>query len=394
MPIIFIMIVGWLAFNLLCYVWWIPDLAAKPFPAYPIDQHIGTAVYYFAYILSILRLPFAVLPYVIKLGCFLLFRLHYSVGQYAILVEGMRIIGDFANFGLTTILMMQFGLPAWFIVLFAAAESVRLVAEKGQMIVSAVWQQFPHREAAHWLMNYAPDSHWVGRYSSYYGLSDPERMAYILRTLKNFVADNPETSRKLEYVNGFRIISQECGLRAGNVRDVALGVIFIHRKWTNDPWLLVGQALRRAPWMFDPRYLSRPFYYRTQSNRLATLFVLQYARFCPPYALYQIGHEIKAARYDLFYRLIRCFGINVEAKVQADGTAQFDSLICWIDKSSSRLQEINTKHELWSDEEALADIERRIQAGETVTPQEIAVDYTYPMKYVEEVLWGKVCSVR
>jgi hypothetical protein len=394
MVIIFITLVGWMAFNLCCYVGWIPHLSASPCAVNPLGRQLGTALYGLAYLLSLLRLPFAILPYVTKVSSFLLFRLHYDVGQYATLVEAVRIIGDFANFAVTTILMMRFGLPFWLIVLFAASESVRLVAEKGQMIVSALWQQLPHRQAAHWLKLYAPDSLWAGRYYSYYGLSDHERMDYILRTLKHLPAVNPEAGHKLNYVNGFRIVPQECGLRAGKVRDVARGEIFIHRKWTNDPWLLVGQALRRSPWMFDPRYLSRPFYYRTQSNRLATLFVLQHVRFCPPYALYQIGHEIKAARYDLFYRLGRFFRVDFEAKIKADGTAQFDQLIYWLDKSSFPSQENHTKRELWSDKEALADIRRRINAGELLTAQKIAVDYTYPMKYVEEVLWGEVCSVR
>src|SRR5262245_30371060 len=92
----------------------------------------------------------------------------------------------------------------------------------------------------------------------------------------------------------------------------AKGEVFIHRNWTNDPWLLIGQGMRRAPWMFDPRYLRRPFYYRTESNRLATLFVLQHARYSPSYACYQFGHEIKAARYDFVYRCLRWIGLDIE----------------------------------------------------------------------------------
>src|SRR5215213_343227 len=102
MLIIFITLVGWMAFNLCCYVCWIPHLSASPCAVNPLERQLGTALYGLAYLLSLLRLPFAILPYVTKVISFLLFRLHYDVGQYAILVEEVRIIGDFANFVVTT----------------------------------------------------------------------------------------------------------------------------------------------------------------------------------------------------------------------------------------------------------------------------------------------------
>src|SRR5207249_4390032 len=90
------------------------------------------------------------------------------------------------------------------------------------------------------------------RYCRYYTLSDLERMEYVLGTLRRRAACDKDMAERLEYVRAFRIIPQRCGLRSGRVRDVARGEVFIHRVWTNDPWLLVGMAIRRAPWMFDP----------------------------------------------------------------------------------------------------------------------------------------------
>ena len=317
-------------------------------------------------------------------------RAHYHVGRYDTVIEAIRIIGDVINFVVTSALMMRLGVPLWCVSLAVSAEFIRLLAEKGQMIISAVWQQLPHRLVAHFMATHAPSWRWLHRYCTYYILDDEGRLEYVLRTLKHNAQNDSEFAHKLAYVNEFQVVSHDIGLRAGAVRDVAGGAIFIHRAWTNDPWLLMGQAIRRSPWMFDPRYLTRPFYYRTHSNRLATLLVLRHARHCPPYALYQFGHEIKAARYDLFYRLVRRLGLDVEGKVGADGTAQFDSLLHWIGVLVGRVQESNPRRELWADDEALTDIACRIRAGEMLTPQIIAADYTYPMKYVDEVLWAKV----
>jgi hypothetical protein len=173
------------------------------------------------------------------------------------------------------------------------------------------------------------------------------------------------------------------------VRDVARGEVFIHRRWTNDPWLLIGQALRRTPWFFDPRYLRRPFYYRTEANRLVTRFVLCHARHAWPYALFQFGHEIKAARHDAFYRVLRRVGANVEAKVCADGTFRFEPLMGWLEAHARRAVVLQPPP-LWSDDEVIADIVRQGKAGERLTAFDVAARYTYPLKYVEEVLLPKI----
>jgi len=209
-------------------------------------------------------------------------------------------------------------------------------------------------------------------------------MRTLLHTLKCRAAWDTDLSNRLDFMQAFRIVPLEYGLRGGHVRDVALGEVFIHRIWTNDPWLLVGMALRRAPWMFDPRYLRRPFYYMTEANRLATLLVLEHACYSPPYAIFQCGHEIRVARLHFFYGVLRWLGLDVEEKVAADGTFQFDQFIFWLTRRLG--QDAPAKGYLCTDAEAIQDIQQHWKAGETPSAREIAVRYTYPMKYVEEVL--------
>ena len=101
-------------------------------------------------------------------------------------------------------------------------------------------------------------------------LASAQRLHCLIQLLKTRAASNPATALKLDYFQAFRVVPHTVRLRLGQVRDVAQGEVFIHARWVNDPWLLIGQALRRSPWLFDPRYLRRPFYYRTEANRLAT----------------------------------------------------------------------------------------------------------------------------
>jgi hypothetical protein len=271
------------------------------------------------------------------------------------------------------------------------AEAIRLFAEKGQMVFSASWQSLPHRHLAKWLSKKPLLNTHILSYCQYYALDDKERIAYILDTLRAYAAANPDTSARLAYLSTLHITHQAYGMRGGHVRDVARGEVFIHQSWTSDPWLLIGQALRRAPWMFDPRYLQRPFYYRSQSNRLATLFVLSNLRYCPTYALYQFGHEIKAARYDFFYRALRWFKFDIEPQIQADGTFPFDQFFGYIECKLGKIQPARP-NPLWSDQDVIADVRRRTTGGEYLSTLDIAVEYTYPLKYVEEVLIGSIQS--
>jgi hypothetical protein len=119
--------------------------------------------------------------------------------------------------------------------------------------------------------------------------------------------------------------------------------------------------------------------------------VLSHARYCPTYALYQFGHEIKAARYDFFYRVLRCLHLDIEPKVQADGAFPFEQDISWLKWllfGTPRAKQ----PPLWRDEDAIIDIRHRMAHGEKLQALDIALQYTYPLKYVEEVLVGLISS--
>ena len=80
-----------------CYAWFTPERTPQPLPFTRFDKWFAWFLYGSAYILSLLRLPFALLPYCIKLLRFLFFKQHYQVSDYHILIEGLRIAGDIAN---------------------------------------------------------------------------------------------------------------------------------------------------------------------------------------------------------------------------------------------------------------------------------------------------------
>jgi hypothetical protein len=125
---------------------------------------------------------------------------------------------------------------------------------------------------------------------------------------------------------------------------------------------------------------------------LATLFVLEHARYSPPYAIFQFGHEIRVARLHLFYGLLRLVGADVEEKVSADGTFQFDQFIIYL---ARRLGDHRPKQRyLYADDEVAEDILCGYHENETITAEEVASCYTYPVKYVQEVLLEKIEATR
>src|SRR5262249_17723071 len=138
------------------------------------------------------------------------------------------------------------------------------------------------------------------------------------------------------------------------------------------------------------RYLRRPFRYRSQSNRLATLFVLGHARYCPTYAVYQFGHEIKAARYDFFYRVLRWLHVDIEPFVLPDGSYPFDPGIGWLKAILFGIGGAR-QQPLWHDDAVIEDILRRTAQGECPTALDVARQYSYPLTYVENVLMSKLC---
>jgi len=392
-----------IAIQLALYTLWLPDPFDGPIEPHPLDRHLGTALHIAAYALSVMRLPLCVAPYLAKLFVHLALKASYTGSDGNYFLQALRVVGDGVNLGLTTaIILILTGAPSTHVLPFLfyaplVAETIRLITEKGLMVFSGIWQIVPHRRIARAIHSSRSSRvFWSGlskrlaRYCRYYSLSDDERAQHILCVLKSRAELDRDAAERLEYVRALRIVPRRRSLRTGEVRDIACGEVFIHASWTNDPWLLIGQALRRAPWVFDPRYLRRPFCYRTESNPLVTRFVLCHARYCPSYAIYQFGHEIKAARHEVFYRLMRWLGVDIEETVREDGTANFDPFIGWIEKRLGRASARSDQRPLWKDEEAIVDILRRSMAGETMSAPDIARRYTYPLKYVEEVLWDKL----
>jgi hypothetical protein len=338
-----------------------------------------------AHSLTLLRLPYTLLPYLTKLLLFVVLRGRFKSVWDSGGMQAARLMGDAVNFALVSLLLWSLALPVsrlvmLFITWVIWAEWLRLLAEKGQTVWSGVWQLLPHRYMA-WRLMRLRHIAWVRHYCAYYVLPDADRLAYLLRVLRLSLYMHPDSAAKMAYVTQFRIVPPTHPLRQAHVRDVASGAIFIHRRWTNDPYLLLGLALRRSPWIFDPRYLRRPFFYRMEANKYMTLMVLEHATVTPPFAWYQFGHEVKAARFDMFFRLCRQVGWQVEKPVGADGEYTFDPMLKWLAGAAQ------PPVPLCTDEQALAAIE---QSRLTLNAADIARRYTYPEKYVREVLLEKL----
>jgi hypothetical protein len=372
-----------------------PSQTYQPGPITKLHTRLAALLHGIAYILAVLRLPFSLIPYSAKLCTFLILRGSFKDIWQKIPVQILRLIGDFTNLIITAGLLHFFiaaSSPGWvnsLVNITIAAEYIRLLLEKGQMLMSAMWQYLPHNLIARRLKQ-GRLSQRFHRYVDYYDLDDHARLIYILRLLENWAADEPLTASKLCYVQAFRQVEDAIDLRSGQVRNVALGEIFVHRRWSNDPWLLIGQALRRSAWLFDPRYLSRPFFYRTQANPLATRFVLERAGYSLPFALYQLGHEIKAARFEIFYRCCQAFGVYFEVPVQADGTYQFDVIFAWLDARLGRTP-VSINRPLWNDTEVIQAL-LSAPKNANLSAKDIALTYTYPLIYVEKVLEPAICQ--
>ncbi len=379
-----------------CYCWLTPTPPAPPARLSPhwrawMVRGLHTA----AYVLALLRLPFALLPYLAKLSLYLIMGERFAPWWQSIPIQVLRWVGDFANLGVTATILLGLATarPAPVAIIMNAAigaEMVRLILEKGQMAVSVAWQYLPHRRLAQSLRRSGLRR--VCRpYIFYYRLSDQGRLTYIMRLLRHWGTSQPATEARLRYVRAFRVVDPRSDLRTGQVRDVARGEIFVHPLWSNDPWLLIGLALRRSPWVFDPRYLRRPAYYRTELNPRATRFVLEHAHFTPPFALYQLGHEIKAARFEIFFRCCRALGFNLEAPLVADGTYQFDPALAWLAAQLGRAVPPHSRP-LWNDAEVLVALAQDPEAG-SLSIEDIATRYTYPRIYVEEISFPAIRQV-
>jgi len=375
--------------NAASYIFLTPQCSDAPIQPHPLYKKLARIAYSVATVLGIARLPYAIIPYACKVVIFLLAPAPVrELWRTSRLFQAARTLGDLANFVITSVLLMlaaDFIAGGWLRQLFGlsiAAEASRLALEKGAMITSGIWQSIPHRTLAAWMAQ-SKSPRWLMAYRDYYCLSDEARIAAALEALQARAALDEVAARRVSYTTTLRIVPDNHPLETGHVRDVAKGEVFIHRRWTNDPWLLMGTALRRGAWLFDPRFLRRPFTYRTEMNPLATLFVLEHAVYSPPYALYQLGHQIKAARYEVFFGILRGLGVDFEKRLMANGVFPYEQTIEWIERRLGRPVE-NDLRPLWSDDEVIADASPELSAGE------IAERYTYPLRYAIEVLLEKV----
>jgi len=376
--------------ELVGYLCLTPDPVSAPLREQSWFRHAGTMTYGITYVLSLIRAPLGLLPYLVKVWLHLGLKAQYEARRTTYSRELLNMVSEIANLVGTWALVgwlvgpvrMQWWIALCYLPLWA--ECIRLLAERVPILFSAAWQLTPHRQIACFLRR--RDHLWnvLERYCRYYSLSDSDRAAFLLEMLKQRASADPEVSRRLAYLRAFRIVQQQQPLRGGLVRNVARGEVFIHGIWTSDPWLLIGMALRRSPWPFDPRYLRRPFYYMSGANRITSLFVLRHARYSLPYALFQIGHEIRVARLHFFYTLLRWLGVDIERKVWVDGTFQNDQLLFWIKQRLHQNTDLTELRPLYNDEEVLAELLQTISEG--AQPQEIAEQYVYPLQYVEEVL--------
>lgn len=390
-----------LCLEFVTYTFLLPDLSWRGRPQ-PWLRSLGNLVYGVSYTLSLLRAPLGLLPYLVKLFIFFGLRIRYEARRTSYVRELLNLFGDVLNLALTTLLVwLLIGPLSWhwlqvLCYLPLIAESIRLVAERLPTIFSAAWQLLPHRRIAAWLQLRAQTGRWwgfvprcLGRYCHYYALSDEERAEFVLQALKRRSACDVEVAQKLAYVQAFQIVPQQYALRGGIVRDVARGTIFIHAIWTADPWLLIGMALRRSGWVFDPRLMRRPFYYMSGANRLTSLFVLRHAHYSLPYAAFQFGHEIRVARLHCFYALLRWLGADVERKISADGSFQNDQFIFWL-KRRFEDSTLAIPRPLYTDQEVLFELLARPLAEALPSALELAERYTYPLCYVEQVLLPQV----
>lgn len=389
--------------NILYYSFFISPhyFLERPLKVRRMPEWTSSIVVGMAYLLSVFRLPFIIMPYAAKLLFFLFFRDSFKAYWSAYLVQVVRLLGDFVNFFVTAVLLMVMvrffdnQYLVWGVGAAVGAELVRLLTEKGQTVVSGIWQILPHRDMARFILKRNRSriiNQFSERYTSYYRLSAVDRAEKILQTARYVNRDKPDIVYKLRYVNRFRIVPKMVGLRSGNVRDVARGEIFIHDAWTNDPWLLTGQLFRRSLWIFDPRLMKRPFYYRTRTNRLMTHFVLKNSRYTLPYCWYQFGQEIKVARYDIFFRMTRWLGFELEGLVKEDGSYLFDPLLGWFGRKIGFDLGEENKADLWCDEDVVSYLVSQYQSGDLPSDLEIALRFAYPVPYVQNILRSQIAS--
>ncbi|MDQ2907404.1 MAG: hypothetical protein ABI456_04555 [Ktedonobacteraceae bacterium] len=183
--------------NLLHYMFFIPGREQKPLTFSALDKYLGVVAYVVAYVLSLLRAPLGLCPYLVKLVIFFGLKVRYESARSTYFREVLNMLGDILNLGASALCVFlivgkpTITLPALILYLPVWAECVRLLTERPPIIYSAAWQLMPHRCVARLLLarRQSGSLWWVvarclGRYCRYYALADAERAAYVLETLK------------------------------------------------------------------------------------------------------------------------------------------------------------------------------------------------------------------
>src|SRR5947209_2114650 len=121
--------------ELACYTLWIPDPSQKPLELHSLDRQLGRAAYIAAYILSLLRAPLGLLPYLAKLFIFFVLKVRYESAQSTYSREAINMAGDFVNLGVTMIAIWLVAGPPGLqlstsiLYLLVGAELIRFTAE-------------------------------------------------------------------------------------------------------------------------------------------------------------------------------------------------------------------------------------------------------------------------
>ncbi len=154
MPILGIVASMVFVVELASYTLLLPDLSQKPLRFRLFENHLGVAAYITAYILSLLRAPLGLLPYLMKLFIFFVLNIRYESAQSTYVREVINMVGDFVNVGLSTLLVWvvvgppTISLPGFVFYVPIGAELIRLITERVPITFSAVWQLIPHRSIA------------------------------------------------------------------------------------------------------------------------------------------------------------------------------------------------------------------------------------------------------
>src|SRR5919201_543628 len=87
---------GVLIIEFVSYTLLIPDISQKPLHISPLDIYVGRVAYGMAYVLSLLRTPLGLLPYLVKLFIFFGLGIRYESAQSTYWREAMNMLGDVA----------------------------------------------------------------------------------------------------------------------------------------------------------------------------------------------------------------------------------------------------------------------------------------------------------